>query len=329
MAVATELTRRRVLIGAAWATPALLIATAVPAAAASGATAAVALASLQAVMQPSILTVRGVVAFAGAVSPTPDAPVSNVRMEISIPTSRAAAGAATFTGTGWSYTGRSTSGSNTIFTFTWLGANLSHTNTTTTQLVASIPKASSVNNLNVTKTARGVSNAVNVPAQTQVVAAVNAATMTFVQSAAARVTYINRSISGVGTIPVYRFRAQVRNGGVTATTSRPVAQALTGIAVQVEVPAAYTTGALYPYSSTSIGTGWTLTSGPTLSGGIWRLTYTYSGTAPTPGTATRDTTILDFVLRATPPKALTITNLSGGGASAGLPLTVTQVGPTV
>ncbi|MGC4175670.1 hypothetical protein [Demequina sp.] len=332
MADTAVLSRRRLLVGAAWAAPVVLVATAVPAAAASTTPGAVALTSLTSTMTATNLYVRGQVAYAGAVSPSPDAPVDTVRMQITVLRNRVTeATAPVVSGSGWAYVGPplvtgSGNSATLTYTFSWTsGTPLRHNNLITPQLVVTFAKPSSVANLNVSVVARGVSLAVPVQV-TQTVATTRVGTLSFVQSAANRITYVaSRNVAGVGAIPVYRFRGTLRNTGAAGTGSRPVAAPISSLKVEIAIPAAYTTGARYDYSAGSVGAGWTLTSGPTLSSGVWRLTYTYSGAI----NAASNSTVLDFVMRAASAKALGHSTLVGAGTSEQFPVSVSQAGPTV
>jgi len=328
MAEASVLSRRRVLIGAAWATPVVLVATAVAAAAASGLPGTLALYQPSTVLSATTMYARMSIAFAGDGGPSPDLPVTTVKARISVPTNRVTANVApAVTGAGWSYFGRTSASGTTVFTFNWVGSDLSHVNTSTTELVAAIPKPTSMNTLNVTYTAHGFSNAVAVPTMTQTAAAVNSAVIAFAAGVANRVVYQTSftPVGGGASFPAYRMRAHIRWGNYTANVNRPASEPITNGLVEVAIPAAYTTGARYDRTATSVGAGWTLLSGPTLSGGVWRLTYAYSGSLTA---ASRNATSLDFMMRAVAPKALNVVTLTATGLSAGVATTSTHVGPS-
>ena len=328
---AGAVSRRRVLQGAAWATPAVLIASAIPAAAASGAIGKIALYQTSATATATTLYARVSNTYAGDGAPSPDLAVTNVRTEISVPTSRvvlnplAPANAPTFTGAGWAYTSAANVGANTVYTFTWQGTDLSSTFTSTTQLVAAIPKRASMNTLAVGFVARGKSNALDVVPASGSATALNAGVISFAQSAANRVTYDGNYNTGVdGRLAAYRVRPTVRNTGVSANASRPEAAAITGITATVIGDNSNVTGAHY---ARNVGAGWTLTSGPTLIGQVWTLVYTYSGAGPTPGATTRDTTRLDFMMAAIGPRDINAITITLSGTSAGVALSATHSGP--
>jgi hypothetical protein len=191
--------------------------------------------------------------------------------------------------------------------------------------VAQIPKPNSQNNLTVTKAGRGVSNAVAVPPATGSATVLNVGVMAFGVGAANRVTYQASftPIGGGGSFAAYRLRPQARNTGVAASGSRRVAEDIVGVTALVEVPAANTTGARYDRLTGSVGAGWTLTSGPTLSSGVWRLTYSYTGALA----RNASSTTIDFMLRALGAKTLNCATVTLNGTSAGVPVTASHVGP--
>src|SRR5690242_20179009 len=86
---APGLSRRRVLQGVAWATPAVIVATAAPSAAASAVElGAIAFSSTSAYMTASTLTVTGRFVFVGSSAALP---VTNVVATIVVPTARVTA----------------------------------------------------------------------------------------------------------------------------------------------------------------------------------------------------------------------------------------------
>jgi hypothetical protein len=85
----------------------VLVATAVPAAAASGAMGAIALAQTSAAMTATTLYVRAMLTYGGFTGPHPDAPETTVRAEFTVLTNRITTTTPpTFTGAGWTYAGR-------------------------------------------------------------------------------------------------------------------------------------------------------------------------------------------------------------------------------
>ena len=328
-----ELSRRRVLIGAAWATPVVLVATAIPAAAASTTRGAVALTSLFSTMTSANLYVRGQVAYAGAGGPSPDAPVTNVQLQVTMLYSRITVGTApVVSGTGWAFAGPYTttgSGSSRTITykFTWTGAQpLSAANPITPQLAVTFAKPTSVNNLDVAFSGRGVSLFTDVTAA-RTIGTTNVGTIGLT-STGNSVTF-NSARGGLvtGTIPVYRLRGTVRNTGVTATTARPGAAKITGIKVTFKIPASALspTLSIYPYSAGSIDAGWG-TPAITLASGVYTIVYTYTPTAGPTGST--NTAILDVAIRAaSTTKVVNAATIGAAGTSETFALTSSQVGP--
>ena len=165
--------RRRIIQGAAWATPAVLIATAAPSAAASPPKlGGLALVGVSAAMNATSLFVHARLAYVGDGAPSPDFPVSAVRLEITVPTIP-----------GWRRHANGVRNGLELLDVVHLGTptpssrscgavRISRPSASpTTELVATIPKAASVVALSVTLTGRGTSNAVAVPPVTQTVTA--------------------------------------------------------------------------------------------------------------------------------------------------------------
>jgi len=134
-----NINRRRVLQGAVWATPAVVIATAVPAAAASGDAASLVISSASAVHNTASLTVNAVVSRSAGVANSKQ-PVGAVTISFSMPTARVGLLEPSTASAGWKYLSTSVSGANTVFTFQWITGDLTTSNSVTGPLVATLPK---------------------------------------------------------------------------------------------------------------------------------------------------------------------------------------------
>jgi hypothetical protein len=335
MAEQLSLTRRRVLIGAAWATPAVLIATAAPAAAASTTRGAIALSSLVSTMTGTTLYVRGQVAYSGAGSPSPDAPVSSVQLKITMPYTRiTVATPPTVTpNTGWSYAGPyTTSGSGSArtvtYTFTYTSPQpLSSANPITAQLAVSFAKSSSVNTLNVTYMGSGVSLLAPMTA-TSAIGTTNVGTIRLAATGNSVAWNARRGGYVPGNIPIYRLRGTVRNAGVAANGSRPGAAKISDIKVTFTIAASALASplAIYPYSPGSIDAAWG-SPAVTLAGGVYTIVYTYSPSTAGP-TGNTTTAVLDVAIRAaSTTKVVNAATITATGVSEGFALTTSQVGP--
>ncbi|WP_156163643.1 hypothetical protein [Demequina subtropica] len=108
--------RRRIVQGAAWATPAVLIATASPPAAASQTPGAVSLASSSFVASGvnSVLTL--VVTNSGVAG---SEPLTGTQVTVTVPASQVTATPVSSSGSGWVLTGPTTSGTSVIYTATY------------------------------------------------------------------------------------------------------------------------------------------------------------------------------------------------------------------
>ncbi|WP_062296272.1 hypothetical protein [Demequina maris] len=153
--------RRRIVQGAAWATPAILVATAAPALAASPAvTGGLVLAGVSANQNETVFTVKATAAYVGDGAPHADYPVSQVKMRIAVPAARLGTGTPTTPTAGWTYVSTETVGTTKVVVYAWSG-DVTAT-ATTAPLVASIPKTTDRTATSLTVEARGTSNASSV-----------------------------------------------------------------------------------------------------------------------------------------------------------------------
>jgi hypothetical protein len=130
-----QIDRRRVLQGVAWATPAVVIATAVPAMAVSGSPeegGAIVIVSSSAIYASGSLTVKAQIAHTGN-----GAPVTGLKATISLPSWGMPGQTPTGVGAGWQFSSYATVGSNIVFTFTYVGGDLSAGNVAAAPLSAS------------------------------------------------------------------------------------------------------------------------------------------------------------------------------------------------
>jgi hypothetical protein len=294
-ATAPAISRRRVLQGVAWATPAVVVATAVPSAAASVELGAIAFSGTSAYMNSTTLTVTGRFVFVGSSSALP---VTNVVATIVVPTARVTTAAPTPTGAGWTYTGRTTSGSNTLYTFSWASADLTSVNNATTLLSVAIPKTSDVSALTVVAHGDGRSNGVDLPQITASAAVTIAGTLVWN-------TVYSAGKSGGN----FYFGFQNRHSGpYSPVQGGPI----TNIAITVT----------WPKNDASIATaagatGWTITDLGT-SGNDGRARFTYSGTLNVNDTTTQP----QPGFPAKPSKSSTTFTLTGTYTSAGSTFTL-------
>ena len=186
--------RRRVVQGVAWSVPAVLIATAAPAAAAS-LPGNLVLASVGANQDTSRLQVSMTVSYMGDGAPRPDYPVTGITAKITVPTARIITPAsATTTSPGWTLLTSGASGANTVFTFGYTGS-LSASGSTT-QLTAQIPKNDTITAFTLQVQAQGTSHGANVSAGPQSVSVGAYSLMTFNSAP-------NGYVDGAGTNPRY------------------------------------------------------------------------------------------------------------------------------
>ena len=255
-----ELSRRRVLVGAAWAAPALVVATAVPAAAASTPVlGALVLASTNGSQEATTLSVSAVVTYLGDGQGPADHPVSAVTATISVPATRAGAGNGSTSSSGWAFTSRTTSGANVLFTYSWNGPSLSEANPTTSLLVAVLPRNAAINTpFSVTKQAFGTSN------------------FAPVQSSLVTIGLGTFGGLSVTTTSGYQAATTVNVTGTASFVSDGAAPAdnpVTGVTMRVVAPSSRvaTTG-----NGTTSSPGWTFVSRAT-SGGSVTFIYAWTG----------------------------------------------------
>lgn len=136
------LSRRRVLQGMAWATPAVVIASATPASAASQDLEPGDIVIADAAVQQNLTTLTVTATTAALGNPLArqvQQPVNGVTTVIPVPTSRVGAGTPTTDSVGWIYVSSQVVGPSTLFTYQWVGGDVTPS-TPTGPLVAQIPK---------------------------------------------------------------------------------------------------------------------------------------------------------------------------------------------
>ncbi|SEJ39965.1 hypothetical protein [Demequina mangrovi] len=316
--------RRRVLHGIAWTTPAVLIATSSPPAAASGgegissAQGALALAGTFTALNESAFTFDTMVAYAGAARSAGAgvSPVTSVTLDLALPSGRVTGEAPSIvSGSAWTYTGAATAGGETSFTFAWQGDNLTDATPSTSPLTVTIPKTASLDAAAVTFTARGTSAGLPVPpsvvVDTRAVLTANAPT--FAHGGAIRHQEWFQSNPKVD---AWVFNAALVWSGPWS----PVGPAINHIAVEFRIPAGESDGTLLP-SWDGIGAGWTADGVPAVVDGFWRVRYRYNG-AISKGSERTDE--LRFALKA-PVATATAVQYTLTGQSAGVALTAAGV----
>jgi hypothetical protein len=159
-----SLSRRRVLQVATWTAPAIVIASAAPAAAASETEpAAVALQGITASMTDNQLRIGGRVAYVGDTDGIPDLPVSDVTLGVRVPSSRLTTNPSVVLTPEWESFAVDLDGLFSILTFKWRGEPLTVDNPITLPLEAYLSKAGSLDPLDVTFIGDGVSGTQHVP----------------------------------------------------------------------------------------------------------------------------------------------------------------------
>jgi len=296
-----DVSRRRILQGAAWATPAIVLATSVPARAASGDPGALALTDVGANLTTGFLTATGTVLYAGS---TGSAPVDPVMVSIVVPAS-VVANDVPVVGTGfWEYLTTSVEGSNKVFTFRYRMGAISESLPFTHQLQATIARNNGTDFTPVTVTVRanGTSLAVPVPQDS----------VTVTTSVGAQIIFnvtppMQTQPNYLGQGPAYVFYGQVRWNG----PYWPVGANVTGVNVVVRIPAANSTTDLF---IPTLGAGWTQVGEMELIEDYRRVQFSY---ALPIGSTSASTTDLQFgILSATNPPVLNVATIRAEGLSA-------------
>lgn len=312
--------RRRVVQGVAWSVPAVLIATAAPAAAASPAVqGGLALTNSSMTVNGSNIFVATTVVYVGDGSPSPDFPVTSMTIEVSIPTARISGENPGVAALDWSYVGKTTSGTNTIFTFRWNGLPLEGSNPAASTVTVRIPAAASLATCNATITGRGLSNGSAITPVSTTVTSVLGADLVI---DGAGIEFINWMPGGPNgqNQEGYWFRG---SAGRWNGPYYPVGPSIAGLELVIRISAANTDGT---YQST-LGTGWTMTKAPTLANGVWEARWTYSGTIgaePLP----QATSGWDVTFKAVGSKQLNAGVMALSGLASGVNSYVAVSGPT-
>jgi hypothetical protein len=237
-AASFEVSRRRVLQGVAWATPAVLIATAAPAFAASGPRelGAILFVSAGGAQSTADIGFEAYIAYVGAGEPTPDYPVDNLTVTVSVPTARYdASRTPAVVGTGdWTFSGPvSTSGANTLVTFAWNGTLTAAIVPSKLQVV--LPKHSDRTEFSISATANGTSNGTSVQATSDLDLVLGAYSVfnwnsppqvTYTEgSGSPRYAHVQFAVQSALGWPSYNTRDIV---GVTATVTLPTSAVAVG-----------------------------------------------------------------------------------------------------
>ena len=279
------ISRRRVLAGAAWTAPAILIASAAPAIAASlPVPGAIALTGALASMVDTQLRVSGAVAYSGNGDAIDDYPVTEVLIVVRVVTRRLTANPSVLLTPLWEEFDRQPFRQFTDVTFRWLGDPLTSSNPLTLPLEAYLSKSGSLAPLTATFTASGVSSGVPVSTAPQAVAVVLGAELAL--NANKPVGYQKNYNDGTGQkIEVYAFDATTLWAGPYFAITPQV----TGVTVTARVPEALSTGRLL---GDTIGPDWTLLTTPTVVEGYWQAQAQYSRSL---GPLWQNTSTLRFV----------------------------------
>lgn len=277
------ISRRRVIQGAAWSAPAILIATAVPAAAASTDPGQIALTDVHANLVTNMLTVTASIAWSG--DPT-NAEVNPVIASVVVPTTIVASPTPTV-GTGyWAYLDTTVEGAFTVFRFQYLAGAVTSALSPTQPLQTQISRVGDYTSVDVTVRGDGTSLGNAVPQVTQTVTTTVGAEIVFnvVPPTQAQSNFMS---SG----PAYVFYGQTRWNGPYF----PVGADVTNLSVVARVPVENSTGVLV---IGDLGVGWSLVEEPVEVGGFWRVQFNYTGTI---GTSNPTSGSLQFGLLATGP----------------------------
>lgn len=326
MTAEVTIDRRRVLQGAAWATPALLVATAVPAAAASApALGTPVLSSILAYQDATNLYGTALVTYLGDGIGPADHPITGVTLRIAVPIGRVPAGTAvgTRTGTNWSTAVRTSDANFVYFTYTY-SVPLSEANPTTTLLSVTLPKTSDRTPFTVTKRANGTSNGMAVSAQSNAAVAAYSLLSSGATFAGTRDPNTGLAVLGwiFGSARYLNLTSAVRNNsGSPTNNTAPVY----GLVAKLSVP----TAQVYAGATPSVQSGPWLYSGSTVSGANTVFTFTHTGS---PLNASAAITNANFRLRIQPfgdvPYSLAISFEGHSGTAAG-PMTTLGATATV
>lgn len=309
-----EVSRRRVIQGAAWSAPAILIATAVPAAAASTDPGLIALTGVNANIVTSWLTVNASIAWAG--DPT-NAEVNPVVASVVVPTSIVASTTPTV-GTGyWAYLDTSVEGANTVFRFQYLGGAVTSAMSPTQPLQTQISRVGDFTAFDVTVRGDGTSLGNAVPQVTQTVTTTIGAEIVF---NVVPPTQAQSNFMGNG--PAYVFYGQTRWNGPYFPTGADV----TNLSLVARVPVENSTGVLV---IGDLGTGWALADGPVEVGGFWRVQFNHTGTIGSSNTTSGSLQFGLMAVGATPTLNVGVVRVEGYTTPANSLVFAQAQGPTV
>jgi len=313
-----QINRRRIVQGALWVTPAIVIAAAAPAAAASPPIQGrVALTGASAAMNTANFFATATVNYVGDGPPHADHPVSGVTLTVSIPTSRVVAGTPGVTSLNWSYVGSLTSGGNTLYTFAWNGLPLGSTNPMTNQVTVKIPATASLDPVNIVFTANGTSNGSPVTPATQTVAVGMGADLVVDNAVTDFINWMPNPSGG------QQNGYRMQGAGRWAGPYWPVGATITDLRLVIRIPAANTDGT---YQALLLGAGWSLDQAPALSNGVWQASWKFA--TPIQSGANQSTTGWDIAFKAIGAKQLNVVTSALYGLANGSPNYFTWSGPT-
>jgi len=292
MTAEVTIDRRRVLQGAAWATPTLLLATAVPAAAASAPVLGApvlngpvlgtpVLSSVTAYQDTNNLYGTALVTYMGDGSGPADYPITGVSLRIAVPIARVPAGTSvgTRTGTNWSTAVRTSDANFVYFTYTYSVA-LSEANPTTTLLSVVLPKTTDRTAFSITKRVNGSSNGLPVSVQsTPAVAAYSlltaGATLAGVRDADGGLGWLGWLFGSARNLNV---TSAVRNNSSSPTSNTAPVY---GLVAKLSVP----TAQVYAGATPTVTSGPWVYSSSAVSGSDTVFTLTHTGSPLNASTA--------------------------------------------
>lgn len=226
------LSRRHLLTGVAWSAPVIVVATAVPARAAS-LPGAIALTGVSANQVETVFSVTAAVAYVGDAA---DFPVTDLVVGVRVPTARVDATRTVELSTVfWAAAGSEPDGTDTIFWFTYVGGELTAALSPTPALTGSIPKTPAITAGSLTFTADGFSGPGAVPQVQQPVDLVVGANLRFNSP---QPIGFQSNYNGTG-LPAYTFDGMCSWDGPHAFPD--VGAPITDLTVTVRVPTANAT----------------------------------------------------------------------------------------
>lgn len=285
------ISRRRVLHGAAWATPAVLIATASPPAAASttpgegvATMGALTLMATTSAYNEEDLYMTSTVSYA---SDAYAAPVTDLTLAFEVPTKRITKPEPTIvSGAGWTYTGAKKADGNTVFTFARNGSPLRSADLLTTPLSIRVAKNKNLDAVEVGAVANGLSTGQPVPpARARASAALASNAPVFNSGTPAR------HQEWFASNP--RVDAWVIDGALRWTGPwHPPGPSVADIEIEWRFPAAEVVGTILPWGQ-GLGSGWVEAAPAQRVGDAWVVRHRFNGAI---GSGTQTTSGLQFAV---------------------------------